>query len=223
VTPFAGEGSLGDAIPYRAERVHDVGGQGLRASRVVAPCSGLSYVLRPSCHSETVMRFKRWPLFPIAAVGAFTVGCAASNAPAVPEYTAADSAAVSATIEKWRTTILARDFDGWATTVSPDVVLQPPNIKPLVGRAAAVEYIKSYPVITKFDVVIHEQVGLGDVAYDRGSFMIAVTLPDGTAGSDTGSFMSVFRRQADTTWAHDRVIWNSSLPVVAPPPAPKRR
>lgn len=167
------------------------------------------------------MQLSSWPLLGATAVVAIAFACT-SRPGAQAQFTDADSAAVAASIEKWRSTILARDFDGWATSVTSDVVLHPPNTKPIVGRAAAVEYIKSYPVITKFDVIIHEQVGRGDIAYDRGTFMLALTLPDGTPASDTGSFISVFRRDADSTWAHDRVMWNSSLPV-AEPPAPTRR
>lgn len=164
------------------------------------------------------MRFSSWPVVGATGVAAFTFGCAPSTPDAKVAFTTSDSAAVAASIEKWRSTVVARDFDGFAASVTADVVLQPPNARPIVGRAAAVEYIKSYPVITKFDVVIHEQVGRDDVAYDRGTYVLALTLPDGTAASDTGSFISIFRRQADSTWAHDRVIWNSHLPVAAPPP-----
>jgi ketosteroid isomerase-like protein len=166
------------------------------------------------------MRTTRFGFLSSFAVVAI-IGCTASTGSA-PVFTTADSTAVAATIEKWRTTILARDFDGWATTVTEDVVLHAPNTKPIVGRAAAVDYIKAYPEITKFDVVVHEQSGHGDMAHDRGTFMIDLKLPDGTAVSDTGSFFSVFHR-GDGTWPHHRVMWNSHIPVPAPPPAPARR
>lgn len=167
------------------------------------------------------MHLQSRPLLGATAV-AIAFGCTPSGPSGQAQFTAADSSAVAASREKWRSTLVARDFDGWATSVTPDVILHPPNLKPIVGRAAAVEYIKNNPVITRFDLVVDEQVGRGDLAYDRGTFVVALTLPDGTAASDTGSFLGVFRRQTDSTWAHDRVMWNSNLPV-APPPAPTRR
>jgi len=147
------------------------------------------------------------------------IGCSAG----APQFTAADSTAVRTSADKWVSTLLAKDFDGWGTTVSSDVVLYPPNSKPLVGRAAAVAFVKAYPPIEKFDISVAEVTGRGDVAYDRGTFTLQAKLPTGVQISDTGSFFSVFRRQADGGWQHSRVMWTSHIPAPTPPPPPVRR
>ena len=145
------------------------------------------------------------------------VGCAAGASETAGTFTAADSASVRASGDKWASTIVAKDFEGWSTTVSPDVVMLPPNAKAVVGRAAATEYVKAYPPISKFTIDVEEIWGSGDVAYDRGKYYLTLTLPNGIVVNDTGAFLSIFRRQPDSTWAHDRVMWNSSLPLPTPP------
>ena len=118
--------------------------------------------------------------------------------------------------------MLAQNFDGWGTTVSGDVVMNPPNVKPVVGRDAAIAYVKAFPTVTQFAINVEELVGMGDKAVDRGTFTLQAKLPNGTLVSDTGSFMSVFSRQADGSWQHSRVMWVSHLPS-PPAPAPAAR
>lgn len=152
------------------------------------------------------------------------IGCTsgASESADAP-FTAADSAAVRAGADKWVSTTLARDFDAFGANLSSDVVLYPPNAKPIVGRDAAVAYVKAYPTITKFNINVDEVSGRGDVAYDRGTFTLEAKLPNGMVVNDTGSFFTVFRRQSDGSWPHSRVMWNTHIPApTAPaPPAPK--
>ena len=169
-------------------------------------------------------RISRWSccltLFAVAALSA----CAATPSGSGAPFTAADSTAVRASAELWRTSSLSRNFDEWAKSVTADVVLYPPNLKPVSGRDAAVAYMKAFPEITQFDINVEEIVGRNDAAVDRGQFTLTAKLPDGTTVSDSGSFMSLFRKQADGTWAHSRVMWNSNLPVPpSPPPATKTR
>lgn len=168
-------------------------------------------------------RISRWS-FIVTPLAVATISACAATSDGAGAFTAADSAGVKTSTELWRTSSLSRDFDAWARSVTPDVVLYPPNLKPITGRDAAVAYMKSYPEITKFEVTTEELVGRGDAATDRGQFMLTAKLPDGTVVNDTGSFVSLFRKQADGTWAHSRVMWHSNLPVPpAPPVAPVKR
>jgi len=147
--------------------------------------------------------------------------CAAksSDSTAAAAFTPQDSAAIAAEAEKWRATSLARDFDAFATTLTDDAVLYPPNVAPTVGKEASMAYIKAFPTITKFEVSPRETGGVGDMAFDRGDFTLTAKLPDGTEINDQGSFLSVFRRQADGSWKHSRVMWHSNLPVPTAAPA----
>ena len=156
-------------------------------------------------------------LFAMYAVTA----CAAKNSDSAAAFTPQDSTAIAAEAEKWRTTSLSRDFDQFATTLTDDAVLYPPNAAPTVGKDASMAYIRSYPPITKFDITHAELGGHGDVGFNRGDFTLTAKLPDGTEINDQGSFLSVFRRQADGSWKHSRVMWHSNLPVPTAAPATK--
>jgi ketosteroid isomerase-like protein len=151
-------------------------------------------------------------------------GCSArASESAVAEFTPADSAAIRASGDKWVSTSLSRDFAAWGTTVTSDVVMYPPNSKPVLGRDAAVAFVTAFPTIEQFNINVDEVTGIGDVAYDRGTFTMQAKLPNGMVVHDTGSFFSVFRRQPDNSWQHSRVMWTTHAPMPAPPPPPARR
>ena len=150
-------------------------------------------------------------------------GCAAGASESMPEFTPGDSAAVRASADKWVSTLLAKDFAGWGTSVTSDVVMYPPNSKPIVGREAGIAFVTAYPPMESFTISVDEVTGRGDVAYDRGTFSIRAKLPDGTTMSDSGSFVSVFRRQDDGGWQHSRVMWTTHAPMPAAPPPPARQ
>jgi ketosteroid isomerase-like protein len=75
---------------------------------------------------------------------------------------------------------------------------------------------QSYPKITSFTVDAVEIVGRGDLAYATGKFKIGLTMPDGSAGSDQGSFIEIHRKQADGAWPYTRLMWHSDNPVAVP-------
>ena len=159
-------------------------------------------------------------LFAMCAVTA----CAAKSSDSDDvAFTPQDSAAIAAEAEKWRTTTLARDFDKFATTLSSDAVLMPPNAMPTVGQEASMAFIRAYPTVTKFDVKVTEMAGFGDIAYDRGDYALTAKLPDGSEINDVGNFFSVFRKQADGSWKHSRVMWHSNQPLPTPPAAAATR
>lgn len=162
---------------------------------------------------------------PLAVVGTVSLVACAAKPPSsdAAAFSAQDSAAVAASAELWRTSSLARDWDKFGSTISSDVVMFPPNSPPTVGHEASMAYIKAFPTITKFEINVDELTGKQDMAYDRGHFTLTAKLPDGKEINDQGSFMSVFRRQADGSWKHSRVMWHSDLPMPAPAPAPAKR
>lgn len=128
-----------------------------------------------------------------------------------------DIAAVRAIQEAYAESLLAGDWDAWGKTFTADVVLMPPNMEPLIGRDAAVAHGRGFPKFNNFTTTVSEVTGIGDLAYTRGTYAYAVTFPDGTAEADSGSFLSVFRRQPDGAWLYSRAIWHSDAPATAPP------
>jgi ketosteroid isomerase-like protein len=120
-----------------------------------------------------------------------------------------DVAAVKAQMDKYMKTALATDWDAWGSTLTDDCVTMPPNSPPLMNRAAAVAFLKSFPKLTSFTTNTTEVSGRGDMAYAVGTFAIAFTLPGGSTTTDKGSFLDVFRKQSDGSWLFSRVMWHS--------------
>jgi len=145
-------------------------------------------------------------------------GLAACRPMESPELSAADLSAVNATRDAYRTNALAGTWDEWGKIFATNVVYMPPNMQPLMGRDAAVAFGKGFPKLTSLTLTADEVHGRGDLAIDRGRYAYSAMMPDGSTVSDSGSFVNVYRKQADGTWPYTHVIWHSNLPVPVPPP-----
>jgi len=134
----------------------------------------------------------------------------------------ADVAAIRTNIDAYVKALLASDWDAWGKTLLPDVVVMPPNHAPLVGRDAAVAYIKTFPKLTALTPHPDEVTGEGDLAYVRGTYVLSMIFPNGSSASDSGSFLEIHRRQSDGTWLYSRLIWHpDAAPGAAPGTAPQ--
>jgi ketosteroid isomerase-like protein len=129
----------------------------------------------------------------------------------------ADKDAVKAVVEKYRQAAIAGDWTTWGTTLLSDVIISPAHMAPLVGRDAAVAWGKSFPKISNLIVLVDEVSGRGDLAYDRGTYVLNLTLPDGSTSTEHGTFLEVHRRQADGTWPYARLSFHSIDPLPAAP------
>lgn len=161
-----------------------------------------------------------------AAVGTIlflvtVAGCAPAPAPVSAELSAKDVADIKAVIDRWRSDFVDNKRDDLASIITGDMVMMPPNGQPVVGKDAAMTYMKAYPTITKFDVTTDEVSGHGDLAYARGVYSIDVTLPDKTTAHEQGSFLEVHQKQADGSWPYARLIWHPNDPLPAPTAAKK--
>jgi ketosteroid isomerase-like protein len=128
-----------------------------------------------------------------------------------------DVTAIRANIDAYVKALLASDWDAWGKTLMPDAVVMPPNHAPLMGRDAAVGYIKTFPKLTALTPQPDEVTGQGDLAYVRGTYVLSMIFPNGSSASDSGSVLSIHRRQSDGTWLFSQLIWH---PDAAPGTAP---
>ena len=127
-----------------------------------------------------------------------------------------DITAIQSTSDKYVSTALASDWDSWGNTITPDVIFSPPNQEPLVGREAAVAYVRTIPKFISFTAPTSEISGYKDLAYSFGSYSLTVTSNDSSSFSDQGSYVNIFRKQPDGAWLYSRVIWHSDLPLPTP-------
>jgi ketosteroid isomerase-like protein len=134
----------------------------------------------------------------------------------------ADVTAIRTNIDAYVKALLASDWDAWGKTLLPDAVVMPPNHAPLMGRDAAVAYIKTFPKLTALTPRPDEVTGEGDLAYVRGTYVLSMIFPNGSSASDSGSVVSIHRRQSDGTWLFSQLIWHpDAAPGAAPGAAPQ--
>jgi len=97
-----------------------------------------------------------------------------------------------------------------------DVVEMPPNMPLRNGKAAAEAEAAAAtnPQPSTFSLTPAETEGVGDLAYDRGSYSFTMSMegmPEPM--TDTGKYIVLLRKQADGSWLMSVTMWNSDLPI----------
>ncbi|MFI5309830.1 MAG: YybH family protein [Gemmatimonadales bacterium] len=157
-----------------------------------------------------------------STMGVVLLAFLAACQPSIPDVSQADKDAIKATVDKYIAAVLAKDLDSFGKTLMPDVFYSGQNYAPLKGRDAAVAFLNAFPKVTKFTTTIDDVAGHGDLAYERGTYAIDVSLPDATSMTEHGAYLTVFRRQADGSWLYSQLLYHSTDPLPAPAPAKKK-
>jgi len=150
---------------------------------------------------------------------AVAVGLAACAAPAPPDTSAADLAAVNAVRDAWVAAYNAADADGVASLYSEDAIDMPTNEPTVAGRAAIRERAAAQFGMAKATATVtaDETQLMGDWAFDRGTYSVTMTP---AAGGDPmtvdGRYVVILHRQADGSWKLVRGIDNTPMPVPMP-------
>ena len=107
------------------------------------------------------------------------------------------------------------DAAGCAAVYPDDGVIMPANAPRMVGRAAIQEFwqgaigmgIKDGRLET---VTLEEH---GDTAVEVGAYTLTIEPAGGTAMEDVGSYIVVWRKQADGSWLWGIDMFSSDLPA----------
>jgi ketosteroid isomerase-like protein len=107
------------------------------------------------------------------------------------------------------------DADFFDSACTADFVVMPPNMPAVVGRGAAVGFMREF--LSQFDLSIRyvsEETQIhGDIAFDRGTYSQSLTpKAGGTPIPEKGKFFWLYSRGSDGSWKMSRVIWNASEP-----------
>ena len=111
--------------------------------------------------------------------------------------------------------IVAGDTDTYATLLTRDAVLLPPNGPAVVGRDAIVAWSRAFANAFSFEAyhpLDAEVVIAGNWAFRRAAFRVTLA-PKGGGEKlvDTGKFLIIYKREGDG-WKVARDIWNSDGP-----------
>ena len=109
----------------------------------------------------------------------------------------------------------ANDAAGWTATFAEDAVQLPP-IGPINTGIAAIgafnERFMAMFAVSSFDITPMELQVHGDVAIEHGEYTIVLTPQGAPAGmSDSGKYITTYRRTDDGGWLIARDVWTSTL------------
>lgn len=151
-------------------------------------------------------------------IGAFVlvlVSTACATAPA--PLSQADIDAIKATSRTYTQTALAKDWSKWATTFAADAKFLVPNSPILEGAPAIQQWGIAFPALKSMTLEPIEIEGYGNTAWTRGRYSFVAEIPGQGELSDTGKYIEIWRKQSDGSWKLYRDIFNSDLPLPAPP------
>ena len=138
-----------------------------------------------------------------------------------PDTRTADESALREWDAQWSKAAGAKDVDKTVSYYADDVIVLPPN-GPIATTKEAIRKIwkdmltaPGYSGGWKATKV--EVARSGDLAYVSGTYEFTMNDASGKPSTDRGKFVEVVKKQADGTWKCVTDIWNSDLPVPAPP------
>jgi uncharacterized protein (TIGR02246 family) len=160
-----------------------------------------------------------WRAILLSLVGT-VVACAPSGPAAFPQ---SDADAIREASKGFAQAASDTAWSRWAQYFTEDAAFLPPNTPIRTGRTAIEAWGRSFPPMKDLRIEPREIVGRDDVAYAMGAYSLTLVLPGGAAVADTGKYIAIWQKQADGSWKLIRDIFNSDIPVPAPPPAPTQR
>ena len=143
-----------------------------------------------------------------AALGCVVAGCA----PDGPTSQAADEAAIAEFNRQYLAAINEGDIGALADLTTEDHMMIASGGDPLAGKQALVDAMTGAFQRLNFDEswTPQETVVSGDLAYQRGTFVVLATPKAGGDQSRTaGNFLRIYRRQPDGAWFMVRDSFNS--------------
>lgn len=149
---------------------------------------------------------------PLIALLVLLAACQATP----PPLSDADKAAIQAVTDSLVEYMLANRDSALAGLYTRHAVFMPPNAGIVEGRPAILATFQAEPAMTGFTLTNVDIDGLGDLAYVRGTYSVAMAAAAGRpALNDHGKFLEIRRRQPDGKWLISADIYNSDVAVPA--------
>ncbi|MEJ0039897.1 MAG: nuclear transport factor 2 family protein [Gammaproteobacteria bacterium] len=146
-------------------------------------------------------------------IGTTLGGCATT--PTRGGSVAADMAAITEFNRRYLQAINNGDITALSSLTAEDHIMLAPNRPPLAGKeandAANRRGFQRFHIDEAWTPL--ETVVSGDLAYQRGTFTVALTPNDGGAKvHSSGNFLRIYRRRPDGSWQMTRDVLNSDVP-----------
>ncbi len=131
--------------------------------------------------------------------------------PHAVEPSRGDESALNALIADYMVAMNSGDVDGVASLYAASAVRMPPNAPSISGRESIRQNVAQAFEGSDFDVQMQviETEFSGELAYVRGTFLLAATPKDGSPPTESeGNWMRLMRREPDGRWLVAYSLWN---------------
>jgi uncharacterized protein (TIGR02246 family) len=127
----------------------------------------------------------------------------------------ADLEAIDGVRDAHAAALNAGDAEAWTAQFTDDGVQMPPNAPVNVGMTMIGSWSQAFldEFHLQFALAVDEVRGLGEWAFERGSYTISLNpKAGGLPMQDTGKYITLYQRKPGDTWRMARDIWNSNSP-----------
>jgi len=136
----------------------------------------------------------------------------------------ADEAAIAKIRTAYQTGVMAQDAAGIAKLYAADGAELPPNAPAAVGHAAIEKYHKDFAqqfMVHGITITSTKTQVAGDIAYDVGTYKQQIMpMKGGAVMDDHGKYVVLMKKEGGN-WVVTYAIYNSDLPLSAPPATKK--
>jgi uncharacterized protein (TIGR02246 family) len=161
----------------------------------------------------------------ILAVMAGVIALMAAGVSAQPKAAGGDEAAIAKVRTAYQTAAGSQDGAAMAKLYAPDGIEMPPNAPAAKGRAAIEAFHKALGQQFMMHGMTITPTGtkvIGDYAYDIGTYKQGLMPRKGGAViDDQGKYVVLLKKDASGAWWVTHAIYNSDVPMPAPPAAKK--
>ncbi len=154
------------------------------------------------------------------AVVLFGLNLACGPQPA-PDTRAEDERVIRESEVEWSKVALAKDVDRFVANYAEDASAMAPNEPIATGKQAirsTIGKMFALPGLAlSFQTAKVEVARSGDMAYTHGAYTMTMNDAKGKPMTDKGKYVTVYRKQADGSWKAVADMFNTDLPLAAPP------
>ncbi len=166
-------------------------------------------------------------LLALCTIGLLALVPSCAQAPQTVDTHEADIQALKDNEAQWNKDFEAKDADKLVAHYSDDAVVMSPAMAPANGKEAIHSMLKAMvadsALSLKFQAARVEVAKSGDMAYTQGSYTLTMTDPaTKKLINDNGSYVTVYKKQADGSWKAVSDIASSAVPPAPPAPAKKK-
>jgi ketosteroid isomerase-like protein len=117
-------------------------------------------------------------------------------------------------------------LDGTVSYYADDASVLPPNAPIATGKQAirgVWATLLTPDTTVSWEVTKADAARSGELAYVEGVYQITARNPKGKSQEDKGKLVEVWKKQADGKWKVVTDIFNSDMPLPAPPAGDKKK